>query len=138
VPGSFATTIDRVIYERSSFRRLLAEQGVEVDETADQNHAYFVRVLQAVREALRPNLPKSAKDKVPHPNTPRSLAQNFGQLTVEEPSREFLNAPEVERPKQMAQDNTAYELEEQDTLDDALTVWHLLMVDAGKIRDRTA
>ncbi|KAF5975940.1 diaminopropionate ammonia-lyase [Fusarium coicis] len=138
VPGSFATTIDRVIYERSSFRRLLAERGVDVDETADQNHAYFVRVLQAVREALRPNMPKSAKDKVPHPNTPRSLAQNFGQLTVEEPSREFLNAPEVERPKQMAQDNTTYELEEQDTLDDALTVWHLLMVDAGKIRDRIA
>ncbi|RBR05059.1 hypothetical protein FVER53590_12104 [Fusarium verticillioides] len=99
VPGSFATTIDRVIYERSSFGRLHVEQGVEVEETADLNHAYFVRVLQAVREALRPNMPKSAKDKVPHPSTPRSLAQNFGQLTVEEPSREFLNAPEVERPK---------------------------------------
>ncbi|KAF5602242.1 diaminopropionate ammonia-lyase [Fusarium pseudocircinatum] len=121
VPGSFATTIDRVIYERPFFRRLLAEQGVEVDETADQNHAYF-----------------PAKDKSPQLNTPSSLAQNFGQLTVEEPSREFLNAPEVERPKQMAQDNTTYEVEEQDTLDDALTVWHLLMVDARKIRDRIA
>ncbi|KAG5774239.1 hypothetical protein H9Q72_000307 [Fusarium xylarioides] len=138
VPGSFATTIDRVIYERSSFRRLLAEQGAEVDEIADQNHAYFVRVLEAAREALRPNMPKPAKDKSPQPNTPRSLAQTFGQLTVEEPSQEFLNAPEVERPKQRAQDNTTYEVEEQDTFDDALTVWHLLMVDASKIRDRIA
>ncbi|KAF5625709.1 diaminopropionate ammonia-lyase [Fusarium sp. NRRL 52700] len=138
VPGSFATTIYRVIYERSSFRNLLAEQCAEVDEKADESHAYFVRVLKTVRETLRPNMPKTAKGKSPQPNTPSNLAQNFGILAVEEPSQEFLDTPEVERPKPLAQDNTTYLIEEQDTLDDALTIWHLLMIDAGNIRDRIA
>lgn len=51
----------------------MVEQGTDVDEKANKNHLYFVRVLE---------------------------------------------------------DSATYQAEEQDSLDDALVIWHFLMVDA--------
>ncbi|KAI7760635.1 hypothetical protein LZL87_009519 [Fusarium oxysporum] len=41
-------------------------------------------------------------------------------------------------PKRMAEDSATYQAEEQDSLDDALVIWHFLIVDAEIIRNRIA
>ncbi|KAH7253509.1 uncharacterized protein BKA55DRAFT_689005 [Fusarium redolens] len=138
VPTSFVSTINRVIHLRSSFRARMVKQGVDIDENANKNHLYFVSVLETVRDVLRPNMMKADKQKSPQPMKPSNLTQGFSLLTVHEPSQEFLDAPDIERPKQRAGDSTTYEAEEQTSLDDALAVWHLLILDAGKIRNQIA
>ncbi|CVK86236.1 uncharacterized protein FPRN_06273 [Fusarium proliferatum] len=110
-------TIGRVIDRRSSFRAQMVKHGIEVDENANQNHLHFIRVMETARETLRPNMKEVGKQK---------------------PSREFLNALDIERPQQMPEDNATYQAEEQDFLDDALVTWNFLMVEAEIIRNQIA
>ncbi|KAF5559585.1 diaminopropionate ammonia-lyase [Fusarium phyllophilum] len=138
VPMTFFDTIDRVINGRSSFRAQMVEHGIEVDETANQTHLHFVRVMETVRETLRPNMKAADKQKSAEPAEPSKVIEGFNLLTVDEPSREFLDAPNIERPQQMPEDSATYEAEEQDSLDDALVTWHFLMVEAEIIRNQIA
>ncbi|KAF4456759.1 hypothetical protein F53441_1195 [Fusarium austroafricanum] len=140
IPASLVTTIDRVIHLRSSFRLRMIEHGVNPDTDADQTHCHFVSVLEKVREVLGPKMPVATSTSIssnvqpPNPTTEESLTRGFGLLNVYEPSQEFLDAPNVERPQKSQDDKTIYEAEAQQSLDDALAMWHLLLGDADKIR----
>ncbi|KAF4417398.1 Diaminopropionate ammonia-lyase [Fusarium acutatum] len=138
VPVTFFNTIDRVIDQRSSFRAQMVEQGIEVDENANQNHLHFVCVMETVRETLRPYMKAVDKQKSAEPAEPRKVIEGLNLLSVHEPSHEFLEATDIERPQQMAEDSATYQAEEQDSLDDALVTWHFLMVEAEVIRNQIA
>ncbi|CVK86572.1 uncharacterized protein FMAN_06159 [Fusarium mangiferae] len=138
VPVTLFNTIGRVIDRRSSFRAQMVKHGIEVDENANQNHLHFIRIMETVRETLRPNMKEVGKQKSAEPAEPRNIIEGFNLLSVQEPSREFLNALDVERPQQMPEDNATYQAEDQDSLDDALVNWNFLMVEAEIIRNQIA
>ncbi|PNP82645.1 hypothetical protein FNYG_03876 [Fusarium nygamai] len=135
VPVTFFDTIGRVIDGRMSFRAQMVEHGIELDETANQTHLHFVHVMETVREFLRPNMEAVDKQKSAEPS---KVIEGFNLLAVDEPSPEFLDAPNIERPQQMPEDSATYKAEEQDSLDDALVTWHFLMVEAEIIRNQIA
>ncbi|KAF5251875.1 hypothetical protein FANTH_3057 [Fusarium anthophilum] len=135
VPPTFFDTIGRVIYGRSSFRSQMVKHGIEVDEHANQRHLHFVHVMETVRDILRPNMKAVKKQK---PAEPSKVIEGFNLLTLDDPSREFLDAPDIERPQQIKEDTTTYQAEEQDCLDDALLTWRFLINDAETIRNHIA
>ncbi|KAK7425048.1 hypothetical protein QQZ08_008324 [Neonectria magnoliae] len=120
VPTSFVNTINRVIYVRSSFGSRMADHGMEPSPVPDATHSYFVGILEQVRTVLRPRM----SAWIPAFDTVEELNTRFSGLDVFEPSAEFLDAPDIERPTSAQQDNTIYEAESPTSLEDAvLTLW---------------
>jgi hypothetical protein len=76
IPGVLKELKDRchssVYYKRSSCRTLVKEQGVEVDETVDQNHAYSIRTPSARCYVIYSTIPS---------NFPGSTEENEGQIS---------------------------------------------------------
>ncbi|KAF4958504.1 hypothetical protein FSARC_11005 [Fusarium sarcochroum] len=134
IPNCFVTTIDRVIRLRSSFGSRMSEHGVDVDAKSDYAHCYFVGVLEKVREVLCPQMPPETSKQARTDPKQHNPPIRYNALPVYEPSQEFLDAPDVERPRITQDDNTVYEAEVEDSLENALTVWNLLTFDADKIR----
>ncbi|KAJ0167056.1 hypothetical protein CTA2_4618 [Colletotrichum tanaceti] len=160
VPAVFLTTIDRLIHLRSGFGGRLSDEGLDPDPESTERHGYFVGVLSAVRETLRPraaafatassNTEKDAagdKANITAPNdSPKDeaskdlhLSNRFAALPVDEPSQAFLdafrNAPR-ERPEPRDEDPVSYEAEPQTSLEDVLFAFAVLVNDLGRIRSR--
>ena len=108
VPSSFVSTIDRAIRLRSAFAAEMALHGVKVDQDADITHDYFISVLEKVNEALRPRFPPCQKEKTTQSAEKEDISRGFQALSVEEPSQEFLNAPDAELPQKAQSDSTSY------------------------------
>ncbi|KAF5027156.1 hypothetical protein F66182_729 [Fusarium sp. NRRL 66182] len=134
VPESFVCTINRVIRIRSSFGSRMRKHGVETDADSDHAHGYFVGVLDRVREVLRPRMAPSTNTQTPSVSETQKKYSGFDPLPVYEPSQEFLDAPDIERPQKTQNDTTIYEAEANVSFEDALMEWHLLLTDADKIR----
>ncbi|KAF4336316.1 hypothetical protein FBEOM_9769 [Fusarium beomiforme] len=62
----------------------------------------LVAVLETVRDVRCPNTSKEESSQ---------KRRGFGLLELHEPTQEFLNSPDNERPQQMKEDNNAYEAE---------------------------
>ncbi|KAI1057181.1 hypothetical protein LB507_002205 [Fusarium sp. FIESC RH6] len=118
VPSSFVSTIDRAIRLRSNFAAERVLHGMEVDTDADNAHDHFVGVLSKVKEALRPRFPPAQKAQATPSLAKEGVARGFQALSVEEPSQEFLNAPDIELPQKAQGDSTARKAkkEQQDLL----------------------
>ncbi|KAK7999004.1 hypothetical protein PG991_014679 [Apiospora marii] len=131
VPVSFRSTIDRVIAARSAFGSQLAQHGQVVDETQDENHQYFVGVLEKVRDVLRPfvRAPRTEADA-----SADEITNRFTGLAVYEPSEEFLNAPDVERPAKAKEDNATYEAETDLSFEEAIFALTALINDMNRVR----
>ncbi|KAI0482607.1 hypothetical protein GGR56DRAFT_620767 [Xylariaceae sp. FL0804] len=140
VPFSMKTTLDRVIRVRTGFGQRLAELGAEIDDMAAENHDYFVGVLEHVRQVLAPRFeqPPAAVDAASHAGftMPEQLANRFAGLEVHEPSDDFLNAPDIERPRTVANDTTLYEAEQGTSLQDLLCLLPILFDDVNRMRSR--
>ncbi|KAK1761825.1 hypothetical protein QBC33DRAFT_574654 [Phialemonium atrogriseum] len=111
---SFCETINRVIHRYAQ---------------SDRKHSYFVGVLEKVREVLKPRmspLSQAATEPAPGVADRDSLANKFGALTIYEPSREFLDAPALERPQRTEEDEVIYEAEPQKSLEDALVAYTMM------------
>ncbi|RGP79058.1 hypothetical protein FLONG3_2964 [Fusarium longipes] len=136
VPSSFVSTIDRAIRLRSTFANQMMDHGLDTDLDADSTYDYFVGILKGVREALHPRFPYKEKTQRPQ-SSKEDLPQGFHALTVEEPSEDFANSPDIERPQQAPGDNTDYEAEEAEAMNgtDQL-VWSLLLIEVKSIRDQ--
>ncbi|KAH7161103.1 hypothetical protein EDB81DRAFT_866637 [Dactylonectria macrodidyma] len=130
VPASFVDTIDRNIYMRSKFGSKMATHGMEQDTESDASHSYFVGVLEKVREVLKPRMPVGTAAIEPF----ETLNNRFSGLDLFEPSQEFLDAPDVERPNNAQGDNALYEAEPQTSLKDAVIAFVMMLVDINKIR----
>ncbi|KAK8045826.1 hypothetical protein PG996_013890 [Apiospora saccharicola] len=131
VPVSFRSTIDRVIAARSTFGSQLSQHGQAVDEKQDENHQYFVGVLEKVRDVLRPfvRAPRTEADA-----SADEITNRFTGLAVYEPSEAFLNAPDVERPAKAKEDNATYEAEIDSSFEEAIFALTALINDMNRVR----
>lgn len=139
VPLAFANTLDRVIATRSGFGGRLAELGNSTDALADSKHSYFVRVLKKVREVLKSRVPPAVQDAAspsPVSDPVGEVGGRFADLSVDEPSEEFLNAPDIERPAPVKEDNATYVAESLQDIDEVVFAYQLLINDLKVIRDR--
>ncbi|POS76706.1 hypothetical protein DHEL01_v204908 [Diaporthe helianthi] len=146
VPESFVQTINRVINVRSSFGSTLREHGAKPSAEASEKHSFFVGVLEKVREALRPRMPppagaERAEAEASFPMQPSfadAWINGFRALKVYEPSKEFLGAPDIQRPEpaEPTKTNMVYEAEAAARLDfeDAVFAFALMIDDLNKIR----
>ncbi|KAF5647060.1 uncharacterized protein FTJAE_1891 [Fusarium tjaetaba] len=130
VPKSLAETIDRVIYMRSRFGAQLEEHGAEINDKSDTTHNYFIGVLESVRRILRPRMPTDT----PSYDSIEDLTNRFSGLNVYEPSQEFLDAPDIVRPQKTQDDENLYEAEPQNTLEDAMIAYAVMLDDLTHIR----
>ncbi|KAK7959077.1 uncharacterized protein PG986_003931 [Apiospora aurea] len=129
VPVSFRSTIDRVIAARSAFGAQLSRHG-HVDEEKDKNHQYFVGVLEKVRDVLRPFVRSRHEDDA----AADEITNRFSGLAIYEPSEEFLNAPDVERPAKAEKDNATYEAETDSSFEEAIFALTALINDLNRVR----
>ncbi|KAK9322283.1 hypothetical protein V1517DRAFT_140982 [Lipomyces orientalis] len=151
VPDSFSTIINRLITTRSEFGKLMDDHGAKPDPEADQKHSYFVGILEAVREAVRPRMTTPAATATAEAATEAKAAESgddamaklvtnrFAVLSVEEPSQAFiepfLNAP-PERPKPRDDDPIVYEAEAPKSLEDIMFSFTVMVNDLNRIRSR--
>ncbi|KAI2465388.1 hypothetical protein F4781DRAFT_26414 [Annulohypoxylon bovei var. microspora] len=137
IPTSFIGTLRRVILARGGFGGKLAEHGAIPDELSDIKHGYFVGILEEVYEVLKIRVKTQEPDPSPTPSTATDdFANQFASLHVYEPSDDFLNAPDLERPKTLEGDNTAYEAEPLTSMEDLFIALTMLINDINKIRSR--
>ncbi|CAJ2500263.1 Uu.00g031160.m01.CDS01 [Anthostomella pinea] len=106
VPHFFAVAIERAIRVRKAFSKKLAASGAFTDIESDSKHAYFVNVLEEVRNLLKPALEAGVfnAEELKNAETTTEKSKNpltnvFGILGVYEPSDAFINAPDVVVPK---------------------------------------
>jgi hypothetical protein len=132
VPKAFFNTLHRVIYVRSDFKDRLFQLKVKKDAASDARHTYFVSILIKVSEILKPfsDMPVSGSS-----DTVDRLTNKFEALKVYEPSQEFLNAADVERPAQAGNDKSTYEADPSGSLDDAMAAYYFMCRDLNEIRD---
>ncbi|WYZ36123.1 hypothetical protein EsH8_XI_000006 [Colletotrichum jinshuiense] len=150
VPPVFFTTIDRLIRLRSGFGGRLSDNELDLDPESAERHGYFVSILMAVREALRPRTAfatastteteaaADAGDTAPKDSS-KDLSNRFAALSVDEPSQAFLeafrNAPH-ERPAPRDEDPASYEAEPQTSIEDVLFAFTVLVNDLDRTRAR--
>ncbi|KAI1633864.1 hypothetical protein F4809DRAFT_621627 [Biscogniauxia mediterranea] len=132
VPFSFGTTLDRVIAVRSAFKAKLEANGTAVDGLSHAKHEHFVGILEKVRDVLKSRMKYPQADK----STPDEVTNMFAALKVYEPSDDFLNAPDIERPKKNKRDKATYEAEIPTGLEDLMTALTMLINDLNTIRSR--
>ncbi|KAI1264524.1 hypothetical protein F5Y18DRAFT_436903 [Xylariaceae sp. FL1019] len=154
VPETLMVIVDRVIEMRSGFGAKLAEYGKIVNEEAENNHQYFIEVLEIVRDTLKP-LMKANKASAAQQSSKKSsmnsknggasgasqtgakdndLSNRFANLTVEHPSQDFIDSPDIERPVKCQNDDATYEAETETGLDHALLMLFMLIHDMNYIR----
>jgi hypothetical protein len=146
VPDVFSTTINRVITLRSGFGDMMNAEGVVPNAKSDEKHGYFVGILEAVRNALRPLMtPVSAAtaaeaikvNATASWDATADLGSRFSALNVEEPSQAFINDfrnATHERPKQPANDPVTYEAEQQTSFEEIFFAFTILLQDLNRIR----
>ncbi|PGH32119.1 hypothetical protein GX50_05080 [[Emmonsia] crescens] len=130
VPASFVTSLDRAITTRREHGTELSSRVPRDEESraSDDRHVHFIGVLEHVREVLRPRfardqvkcaVAKPAKKPVQKKHTQiiSNLANKFESPGVQEPSKEFINAPNV-RPTTATTKVEEVNHEEQNPPDD--------------------
>ncbi|KAK1613492.1 hypothetical protein BDP81DRAFT_336918 [Colletotrichum phormii] len=143
VPESFMSSLNRVIETRKRFSSMLGGIRRFKDYRGDNKHAFFVTVLERVRDAFKSqadafdvsamqdatrgvekSLPKGAK----HVDGPKNM---LAILDVYEPSKDFLAAPDVEREAKAPE---VYMAEEDDSDTAALFMYTAYLKDLGRLR----
>ncbi|KAF4878860.1 hypothetical protein CGCSCA1_v001662 [Colletotrichum siamense] len=125
VPGVFAIAINRVIRLRKEFSSKLAGIKNKRNPESDMSHNYFIGILEQVRDVLRPLMTPEAK------SVETNLSNKFEGLSVDEPSQDFLDALDIEKPK------VVYEAEDIMSDTDALFILDLLWKDLINVRGAT-
>ncbi|VUC32098.1 unnamed protein product [Clonostachys rosea] len=133
VPQAFFTTLDRVIAVRSSFSQELKEQNAAPDAQSDAKHLHFVGILKKVREVLEQWKPAAAAST---PDPVSILTNRFDALKVYVPSEEFVNAPDIERPKPRKERAEVFEVDPSQLLAEAIVAFQMMCIDLDKIRDK--
>ncbi|XXH04045.1 GTP cyclohydrolase II [Hypoxylon texense] len=143
IPTSLITTLRRVIAIRGGFGDKLAEEGAIKDKLNDQKHGYFVGILRKVRDVLQPRTKPSKAASTPKRTSEKEDAvatdgfvNQFAALKMYEPSEDFANTPDVERPKPSEGTNVTYEAEPLTSLEDVIIATTMLINDLNVIRSR--
>jgi hypothetical protein len=129
-----------VIAARAGFGAQLSKHGVELNSKKDADHQYFVDVLRKARALLCPLMSAASATPTAEPEQAAAVAgiNRFDPLRVYEPSQEFLDAPELERPHYATgiDDDDEYQAEPQTSFLDAMVAYTMLLNDLGRIRSR--
>lgn len=134
VSTSLMTTLRRVIAARQSFGHKLTQQGVAPDKLSEATHAHFTNVLRKVYEALKPRAETGASTLSSDKLDIDKFANQFSHLKVYEPSDDFLNAPEFERPEPQAGERITYEAEEFAAFEELIMAVTMVVDDLNRIR----
>ena len=122
-----------------------ASTGVE---ESNQSHAYFLGILERTREILKPRMPpETIDDFLSKPSSGSSdlatsdtqvngqISNMFDNLDIQEPSQEFLDAPNVEPATiDKAAQESNYEVERLQSIEELYTATHCLFEDISNIR----
>lgn len=130
VPLGFVGAINRAI----SVRRKHREQVGGKDEKSDERHSFFIGILEHVHNVLRPRMPPEyVGGTEPSTRSADASTNKFEGLEVEEPSEQFLRAPDISQANSKPADRAKYEVRQEDS-EDAYLVFSLILEDYNKFR----
>ncbi|KAI8300891.1 hypothetical protein K4K61_009388 [Colletotrichum sp. SAR11_59] len=138
-PPSIVNTINRVITARSDFASKVKDFS-GLDAQAVEAHAYFVGIIEKVQDILVPK--DVAKTRQLVVSSDEETANLFAALDFEDPSIDFLNAPDIDKPISKAAPaapaahSPRYEAETSDELNtpDAMIIFALMTSDLARVR----
>ncbi|KAL8788682.1 MAG: hypothetical protein Q9195_007183 [Heterodermia aff. obscurata] len=144
VPEALAKALDRAILLRNQYT-----SGAGGSTESDKGHAYFLGVLEKTREILKPRMPpgmindrltKTESDAETN-ETPKldadaneQVRNIFASLELEEPSQEFLDAPNIKPVDRTTPAQPRYEVETVQTIEEEYIAAHCLFEDVRHIR----
>ncbi|KAJ5015842.1 hypothetical protein K4K57_012577 [Colletotrichum sp. SAR 10_99] len=138
-PLSIVNTINRVITARSDFASKVKDFS-GLDAHAVEAHAYFVGIIKKIQDILVPK--DVAKTRQFVVSSDEETANQFAALDFEDPSTDFLNAPDIDKPMSQAAPAAPashapeYEAETSDELNtlDAIIIFALMASDLARVR----
>ena len=126
VSYSFAVALNYAI----TIRTIHGKEVSGVDLKSDERHQHFIDILRRVRKTLSSVMgPKVAQAAGIQVDPAITLSSQFAQLEVEEPSEQFLRAPDVSLPLI----KNRFEIE-RDPLEEALFAIELILEDYKSFR----
>ena len=152
VPLTVVEVLNRAInlrLQHNTWSRAQAESAASTSvEESNQSHAHFLGILERTREILKPRMPsETIDDFLSKPSSGSSdqatsdtqangqMSNMFDNLDIQEPSQEFLDAPNVEPATidKAAQDSN-YEVETLQSIEEQYMASHCLFQDIRNIR----
>ncbi|KZF22043.1 hypothetical protein L228DRAFT_239065 [Xylona heveae TC161] len=130
VPEYFVRSITRAIAVRRSHGELVFHK----DKRSDQKHTFFISILERVSDILRSQIPSDLKQPPSSPTADASSTNAFDVLGVQEPSRQFLQAPNVSPTPVQQLPDLNYEAERFDDAEEAFLAFTLLLTDYSNLR----
>ncbi|KAF4877789.1 hypothetical protein CGCSCA1_v003191 [Colletotrichum siamense] len=136
IPPSIVNTINRVITARSDFASKVKDFS-GLDAHAVEAHAYFVGIIEKVQNILVTK--DVAKTRQFVASSDEETTNQFAALDFEDPSADFLNAPDIDKPMSQAAPAShapRYEAETSDELNalDAIIIFALMASDLARVR----
>ncbi|RMZ42085.1 hypothetical protein AFCA_006829 [Aspergillus flavus] len=131
VPSSFVTALERAIHTRRRHGDYLAHKS----KSAEDSHAYFIGILEHVRETLRPQFPRESLG-AGDDDSKKIKINRFEGLEVQEPSKDFLQMRDLPTavPTSSLGSEANYQAEQMKDLDEAFTAFSLLLDDYHTFR----
>lgn len=140
VPIGLVKVLDRAIKLRKESSSATGEAG-----KPDEGHAHFLGILEKTRELLKPRFPTLiVNDRLAKPASEsesleakeqEEISNIFDNLDLEEPSQEFLDAPNIEpAPTVTKEPRPTYEVETPQTREEEYLAAHCLLTDVRNIR----
>ncbi|KAG9962257.1 hypothetical protein KCU61_g4962, partial [Aureobasidium melanogenum] len=147
VPAEMGRRINRAIeYRKGHQRHFKADSSVEPSPGGD-GHAYFISVLERVREILSPRMPAESATKLLSrtmndlslKQTDKKRSQNaYQELEIEQVSEEFLRGslPENQDPRSnQVEKNVRYRAESLPKAEEQFYGAHDLLISIWEVRD---
>ncbi|KAI1071962.1 hypothetical protein LB507_005058 [Fusarium sp. FIESC RH6] len=131
IPQAFFSTLNRVISVRNGFSEQLFRHNEKPDVKSDARHSYFVGILEKVREILKPFSDSATATST---DTVDQLANQFDALKVYEPSEDFINAPDIQRPETTENEQVIFEVDPSESFDEALIAFCMMCEDLAVVR----
>ena len=139
VPGSLVKALNRAIALRKDHG-----SASESSDAPDESHAHFLAVLEKTREILKPRSPtEMVNDRLTRPisedgsgeSKNDEMLNRFQGLGLEEPSQNFLDAPDVKPASRSDTERMPkYEVETEKSRMEEYLATHCLLQDVRNIR----
>lgn len=144
VPPFVWETIERAISLRQHHNNYHSQQQAATDGIND-GHAYFLGILEKVRDALKPHRQAPPTPSPGHvaPSSDATkdievrLENMFSSLTVEEPSEAFLDAPDIAPAAKSEEETALYTVEPSNDPLELYLATAAMLQDCSKIRNAT-
>jgi hypothetical protein len=135
VPPKFASLLDRAIAARQWYSGAISPYLPDDDKKleSDDKHAFFLSVLQKVRDILKFRYPKNHVNSKKAPKDMAEVLNMFENLELQEPSEMFEKAPDV-APSAPKAPKVTYKAERVDGLKEDFLAFYFLMSDLNALR----